>query len=212
VAGHDEQLLRRFVACRDDGDGDGALRCWGELVERNHDRVRALVDLWGRDGRLSEDERQEATQAALIRLWRKMVHTFEGTTMGEWVNATKTLVDFACRDVQRAAALRSRREASLDRSRVDDEGDVTGAYDARLAELAHEQHRRTGERAEAADFLAWALPRIDDERRRLVLERTLDGTSAEDLAAELDVSMANLYQLRSRGVKELARLHAEWHR
>jgi RNA polymerase sigma factor (sigma-70 family) len=210
VAGHDEQLLRRFVACRDAGDGDGALRCWGELVERNHDRVRALVDLWGRAGRLSEDERGEATQDALIRLWRNMVHTFEGTTMGEWVNATKTLVDFACRDVQRAAAVRSRREASLDRGRVDDEGAVSGAYDTRLAALAHEQHRRAGERAEAADFLGWALPRIGDERRRVVLERTLAGTPAEDVGAELGVSMGNLYQLRSRGLKDLARLRAEW--
>jgi RNA polymerase sigma factor (sigma-70 family) len=210
VASHDEQLLRRFVACRDAGDGDGALRCWGELVERNHDRVRGLVDLWGRGGRLSEQEREEATQRALVKLWRRMVHTFEGATMGEWVNATRSLVDFACRDVQRAAAVRSRRETSLDKQRVGDEGDVSGAHDSRLAELAHEQHRRAGERAEAADFIAWALPRIDDERRRVVLERTLDGAPAEELAAELGVSMANLYQLRSRGLKQLARLWEEW--
>jgi DNA-directed RNA polymerase specialized sigma24 family protein len=210
VASHDEQLLRRFVACRDAGDGDGALRCWGELVERNFDRVRAMVDLWGRGGRLSQQEREEATQRALVKLWRRMVHTFEGATMGEWVNATKSLVDFACRDVQRAAAVRSRREASLDKQRMGDEGDVTGAYDSRLAELAHEQHRRAGERGEAADFIAWALPRIGDERRRLVLERTLDGVPAEEVAVELGVSMANLYQLRSRGLKDVARLWEEW--
>jgi DNA-directed RNA polymerase specialized sigma24 family protein len=212
VAGHDEQLVRRFVACRDAGDGDGALRCWGELVERNFDRVRAMVDLWGRGGRLSAHERDEATQHALVKLWHNMVHTFEGATMGEWVNATRSLVDFACRDVQRAAAVRSGREASLDTDRVDDEGGVTSAYDTRLAELALEQHRRAGEHGDAADFIAWALPRIGDERRRLVLERTLDGAPAEEVAAALGVSMANLYQLRSRGLKDLARLWAEWDR
>jgi RNA polymerase sigma factor (sigma-70 family) len=210
VASHDEQVLRRFVACRDAGDGDGALRCWGELVERNYDRVRAMVDLWGRGGRLSPQERDDATQRALVKLWRNMVHTFEGTSMGEWVNATRSLVDFACRDVQRAGAVRSRRETSLDRQRVGDEGDLTGAHDSRLAKLAHEQHRREGERGEAASFVVWALPRIADERRRRVLERTLDGSPAEELAAELGVSIANLYQLRSRGLKDLARLWEQW--
>ena len=53
-------------------------------------------------------------QAALVKLWRNVVTTFEGTTMGEWVNATKRLVDFACQDVQRQAARRSGRETSLD--------------------------------------------------------------------------------------------------
>jgi RNA polymerase sigma factor (sigma-70 family) len=210
VASHDEQLLRRFAACRDAGDADGAMRCWGELLERNFDRVRAMVDLWGRGGRLSAQERDEATQRALVKLWRNMVHTFEGATMGEWVNATRSLVDYACRDVQRAAAVRSRRETSLDRQRVGDEGDASGAHDGFLAELAHEQHRRAGERGEAEDFVAWALPRIRDERRRLVLARTLEGAPAEEIAADLGVSAANLYQLRSRGLRELAGLWAEW--
>src|SRR4051794_30640890 len=41
----EEELLRRFVACRDTGDGDGALRWWGDLVEANFDRVRGMVDV-----------------------------------------------------------------------------------------------------------------------------------------------------------------------
>jgi hypothetical protein len=88
LSGHDELLLRRFVACRDTGDAAGAQRWWRELVELNFDRVRSMVDLWGRGGRLSADEREEATQLALVKLWHNMVHSFHGRTMGEWVNAT----------------------------------------------------------------------------------------------------------------------------
>ena len=164
-----------FVACRDAGDANGALRQWEALVEDNFDRVRAMVDLWGRDGKLSRDERDEATQRAIVKLWHNMVHTFHGSTMGEWVNATRTLVEFACLDVQRAGARRSRREASLDETWADDEGAVSGIWDRQLGELAEQRRRRDDEHAEARGFVAWALPQIADERRRTVLERTLDG-------------------------------------
>src|SRR5439155_1487586 len=83
---------------------DGARRWWGKLVEANFDRVRGMVDLRaGRYG-LSADERQEAVQRALVKLWHNMVRTFRGSTMGEWVNSTKQLVEFACQQVQRDAA------------------------------------------------------------------------------------------------------------
>jgi RNA polymerase sigma factor (sigma-70 family) len=193
----DEELLRRFVACREAGDGDGALHWWVKLVETKFDLVRLLVDRRaGRYG-LSHDEREEAVQAALVKLWRNMVRTFHGTTMGEWVNSTKTLVETTCMDVQRKAARRTEHEAPVD---VDDPEAWKGAAQA------HEDHRRDAERADAEDFVAWALSQIGDDRRRLALERGLDGVPAEDIAAELGVSMANLYAIRSRGIKDLRKL------
>jgi DNA-directed RNA polymerase specialized sigma24 family protein len=210
VSSHDELLLRRFVACRDTGDAAGAQRWWRELVELNFDRVRSMVDVWGRGGRLSADERDEATQLALVKLWRNMVHSFHGGTMGEWVNATRSLVDYACLDVQRKHARRSGREASLDEQRAGDEGDVSSVFDKQLGDLARERQRRGDERSEARDFVDWALPRIKNERRRVVLERTLDGAPADVIAAELDVEMANLYQLRRRGLDDLGELRREW--
>jgi DNA-directed RNA polymerase specialized sigma24 family protein len=199
-----EELLRKFVASRAEGDGDGALHWWGKLIEGNFDRVRAMVDLNARRYGLSADERQEAVQRSLVKLWRRMVHTFEGATMGQWVNATKKLVDFVCRDVQRDAARRSSRETGLDADPESTHPDWKGD------ELAHQRHRRDAEQAEAADFVAWALPQLTNERRRRVVERTLDGVPAEDIATELDVSMDNLYALRSRGLKDLRALREEW--
>lgn len=212
MSGRDELLLRRFVACRDAGDAAGAQRWWRELVELNFDRVRSLVDLWGRGGRLSADEREEATQLALVKLWHNMVDSFHGRTMGEWVNATRSLVEYACLDVQRSHARRSAREASLDEQRADEDGSVSAAHETRLGELALEQHQRKEERADAETFIDWALPQIKSERQRTVVERTLEGAHADDVVAELDVSKANLYQLRRRGLDDLGRLYGEWDR
>lgn len=189
-----EGVLATFVAARDAGDGPAAVAAWEELLALNVDRVRGMVALWGSGGRLSADEREDAVQRALVKLWRNMIGTFAGSSMGEWVNAARTCVGYACLDVQREAAVRSQRTAPIE------------AGDS-VAEAAH---RRGEERADAAGFLAWALPRVEDERRRLVLTRTLDGAPAAAIAAELGVEMGNLYQLRSRGLKELARLRREW--
>jgi DNA-directed RNA polymerase specialized sigma24 family protein len=211
VGMHDEELLRRFVACRRDGDAQGAFRWWSDLVEANFDRVRALVDLRATRYGLSASERDDAVSLALLKLWRNMIRTFEGATMGEWVNATRRLVDFACAQVQRDAARRGERQSSLDPAPGEDDDDL-GASGWRLAAIAHQEHRRETERNEASAFVGWAVPRLKNERRRLVVERTLDGVPAEDIADELDVSVENLYALRSRGLKDLARLRREYER
>lgn len=205
VSRGDEEKLRRFVHCRDTGDLEGAQRWWTELVEDNADRVRGMVAVWGRDGRLSAEEQEEAVQTALIKVWRNMVGTFAGTSMGEWVNAVKRCTEFACLDIQRRAATRRTREGSLDETIQGEEGAV-GRYDRRLAEHAEEEHRRHEERAEASGFVTWAVAQMKNERRRIVIERTLDGVPAEEIAAELEVEIGNLYQLRKRGMDDLARL------
>jgi RNA polymerase sigma factor (sigma-70 family) len=205
VSARDEENLSRFVACRDAGDAAGARASWERLLEDNFDRIRAMVDAWGWD-KLSADEREEAVSRAGVRLWRNMISTFEGTSMGEWVNATRRCVAYACADVQRAAARRSGVEVSLERPAGATEGDGASAHEWRLGQLAEQERRREEERAEARDLVASALSRMADARQRLVLERTIDGVPGQEIAAELGVSMPNLYQLRSRGQRELARL------
>ena len=194
VARQDEERLRRFVASRDAGDLQQARTHWEALLEANFDRVVALVSIQAR-GRLDRHERDDAVERAIVKVWRNMVSTFDGTSMGEWVNAVRACAGFAVADVQRDAVRRNRRQSALDE-----------AEEYRWASKAHEEHRRADERADAREFVAWGLPQLKDERRRLVLERSLDGVPAEEIAAELDVSLPNLYQLRSRGLKELAKL------
>lgn len=209
MASQDEALLRRFVACRDAGDAAGARRWWEELVTLEYDRVAGMVAAWRGGRELRPDEREDATQAALLKLWQNMVKTFAGTTMGEWVNATRACVDFACRDVQRRAARDSRRLKSLDEPASafgHDEGDVRDAYDWALEAEGRRREQRARDARAAEDFVTWALPQIANGRRRLVVQRTLEGVPAEEIRRELDVSRDNLYQLRSRGLKDLAKL------
>jgi RNA polymerase sigma factor (sigma-70 family) len=208
VPDRDEETLSRFVACRDAGDVAGARASWEPLLEDNFDRIRAMVDAWGWD-RLSADEREEAVSRAGVRLWANMISTFQGTTMGEWVNATRQCVAYACADVQRAAARRSGVEVSLERPAGTTEGDGAGGDEWRMGQLAQQEQRREEERTEVRDLVASALSRMADARQRLVLERTIDGVPGQEIAAELGVSMPNLYQLRSRGQRELARLIQE---
>jgi RNA polymerase sigma factor (sigma-70 family) len=194
VAKHAEERLKRFVAHRDGGDVAGARREWEALVEANFDRIAGLVALQAR-GRLSAHERDDAVQRAIVKVWRNMVSTFDGASMGEWVNAVRACAGFAVADVRREAARRSARERALD-----------DAAEYRWVDASRQEHRREGERAEARDFVAWSLPQMRDERRRLVVERSLDGVPAEAIAAELSISLPNLYQLRSRGLRDLAKL------
>ena len=59
--------------------------------------------------------------------------------------------------------------------------------------------------AEARDFVSWALPQIDENRRR-VLELTLYGAEIPEIMEELGITRENAYQRRSRGLKDLAKL------
>jgi RNA polymerase sigma factor (sigma-70 family) len=198
--------LRRFVHCRDRGDTQGANEAWAALLEESFERVRSMVDLWGRGGRLSRDERDEAVQKALLKLWKNMIVTFEGVSMGQFVNSLRQLVDYACLDVQRAAAKRSGRERSLDELARDAEGDET----SRFARAEHEEaawlELRRGEKAEAGDFVHWALDEMTNKRRAAVLRHTLAGTPEAEIAAEFDTTLNNVQALRSRGMKDLRKL------
>ena len=117
--------------------------------------------------------------------------------MGEWVNSTKTLVELTLhgRPARGGAAARVARR-SFDVGSADPE--AVGNPDWKGDERAQDKYRRDRGARRPRTSSSWALPQIDDERRRLVLERTLDGVPADEIAAELGVSMANLYAIRSR--------------
>src|SRR5919199_1826182 len=111
-------MLRRFLAARRAGDEDDARRWWDALQAR---------------GRLSPDEQDEALQRALIRMANRMIHTFHGTSMGEWVESTRSLVRFLCMDTQRDAAAISSRERPLDEpAGGGEDGDSGGRPDAQV--------------------------------------------------------------------------------
>lgn len=206
----DDERLRRFLDARRAGDAAGARRWWDELLTENFDRVSGMVALQGR-GRLSREEREDALQHALMRIAARMIDTFRGTSMGEWVLATRRLVEFACIDTQRRATVRSRREQSFGRGH-DDDGDAPDA----AVYAAIEERRREDEALEDDDdalregreFLDWAVPRLS-AGGRAVIELDREGVPVQEIQRRLGVSRDVVYARRSRALKELAKLHEE---
>ena len=210
---HDEQKLRRFLAARRSGDAAAARRWWDELLTDNFDRVRTMVILQAR-GHLSHEEQQDALQRALIRIAVNMIHTFRGTSMGEWVEATRTLVAYACMDTQRRAMATSGRERSLDWSAgAEDEprqpeAEVFAAIEARAREEERRDHDAEA-LSEGRAFLAWALPQLSG-RRREVIELDRMGVPVEEIQRRLGVSRDVVYAARSRALRDLAKLRERY--
>jgi hypothetical protein len=198
VTDHAEEHLRRFVAARRAGDESAMRRWWGELVIDIFDRMDGLVAAAHR-GRLDDEEHELAVAMAMARFASNLMATFVGVSMGELVNASRTLASGICMDVQRMSIRAHRLEGpSLD-APIEDS---SAGWDAAAATRRYEHDEQA---AEARDFLGWALPQVKEERRR-VLELTLHGSELPEIMQELDVSRENAYQLRSRGLKDLAKL------
>jgi len=200
VSRHDDEQLRRFLAARRAGDEAAAQRWWEALLSDNFDRVRAMVVLESR-GRLSHDEQDEAVQRALVRIAVKMIHSFRGTTMGEWVLATRRLVTFACIDTQRHAVVRSRHERGIG------EGDDAEVF-AAIEERRHEQEALEAEAGVLDDgraYLDWAVPQLSPTRRA-VIELDRQDVDVEEIQRRLGVSRDVVYASRSRALKDLVKL------
>lgn len=202
-----------FLRASQRGDDDARAKHWNELVELNFDRVVGMVKSYSR-GHLSDIERDEAIQRALIKLCRNMIDTFHGSSMGEWVQSTRTLVKGVCIDVQRAEIRHSRRLLYLDHAAGEDDPPVR--TDASVY-AAIEKARREEERAEEDDdamkdgsaFLDWAIPQLP-KQRRLVLELDRRGLTVEQIQAKLGVSREVVYACRSRALKDLTRLREDY--
>ena len=207
VARFDDEHLRRFLAARRAGDAAAMRHAWEELVIVFKDRMDGLVAA-NHKGRLDAFEHEEAVQRALIRFSDNLFTTFRGTSMGELVNATKTLCFYVCVEVQREAERDRRRRRSLDEGwdGVGHDDRPAPAWEVGQAQEAYEAEQRS---ADIDAFVAWAMPQLVGKRRDVV-ELTLHGAPLSQICAQLALSKDNAYQLRSRGLKDLAKLHEQY--
>ena len=201
----DDELVRLFALARDKGDRERAVKIWAQIVGRHADRVIAMVAVWrypGSGDRVQDKDRDEAVSLAFWKVGQKMVDTFEGTTLPELRAAIKRAVDFACRDTLRRVAAYEKHEAgSLDEQAGEDS--ALRRYEEELAsDGGFDELERAEERREAADRIAAALKKLPDNMRQ-VLQLSLEGLTVPQIAAKLDTSNDNVYQLRSRGMRKL---------
>ena len=201
----DDELVRHFANARDKGDRDRAVEIWEEIVTRHFDRVIAMVSAWrypGSGDRVQDKDRDEAVSLALWKVGKKLVDTFRGTTLPELRAAMKRAVDFACRDtLRRVGAYEKHQAGSLNETAGEDSS--ASKYEEELADDGgFEAFERDQERRSATERIAAALKKLPDNMRQ-VLELTLDGLDVPQIAAKLNTSKDNVYQLRSRGMKKL---------
>src|SRR3954468_6635829 len=102
VGKHADEHLRRFLAARERGDAAAMRQWWAELVTDFFDRIDGFVAA-AHKGRLDDEEHELAVELSLARFTTNLVQTFTGDSMGELVNATKTLTQRICIDVQRSS-------------------------------------------------------------------------------------------------------------
>jgi hypothetical protein len=202
VGRHDDEHLRRFLAARRRGDVAGMRQWWDELVIDFFDRMDGFVAL-AHKGRLNHHEHELAVQLSMARFSERLIETYEGVSMGELVNACKTLARGICMDVQRRE-MRARAGATSLDAGWDADADERPSH-AWEAGKAWQRFERAERSAEVRDFLDWALPEILEDRRR-VLELSFGGATIPEICAELGISADNAYARRSRGFRDLKKL------
>lgn len=205
----DEQLLALVVVGRGGSDPEAAAtarRAWQELVVRDIDRVRGIVAAWrlpGHDVRVDQQERDDAVQYAYLRLV-KMLPTFRGDAMGQYRAAMATCVDYACRDYCRS---KMRREmgigGSLDERLPGADADGPGRFDRVIAALSEHGEDERAEGRMALDAIARAIDELPNENMKAVLRLSLEGFASKEIAERLDLTPANVDQLRSRALRRL---------
>jgi RNA polymerase sigma factor (sigma-70 family) len=197
------ELLRRIRAARQAGEPWKATKETDVLIARSMPRVRNVVGAF----RLPEHpevavrhpDRDDVVQDALRRAFM-MLDRFRGATEGEWYAAVVTCARFTCRDHLRAEMTAERHLAG----RIEDESaEGLPRFDADLARISEHYAVDAESAREAADWLANAIRSIPNPNQRRVVELTRDGWSTDDIAGELDTSVDNVHQLRSRAFSHL---------
>ena len=196
------ELLRRIRAARDADETWRARPETEALIARSLPRVRNVVAAFRLpehpDARIRPPDREDVVQDALRRAF-KMLAGFRGTTDGEWYAAVVTCARFTCRDHLRAELAAERHLAG----RIEDELAERPRFEQDLARLAERDALDAAAGHEAADWVAHALATLPNPNQRRALELTRDGWTTTEIAEELETSVDNVHQLRSRAFAHL---------
>lgn len=205
-----EQLLALVVAGREARCGEAwelATQAWRHLAARHHDRVRGLVVAFRFPGhpdvRIAPDEYDDAAQECFIRAV-KMLGNFRGVSVGEFLGALRTCVANTCMDFCRRRLTRERAIAgSLEEPSLSSEDETMGRFDAAIGAIAQRKEEQHSAARDDLAALEEAISRLENEQTREVLRRKMRGFSSAEIAAELGLTVANVDQLCSRGVRKL---------
>ncbi len=174
---------------------------WAAFVEAEIPRIRGLISTFHHDalpgGHVPREDRDAVVSDAFIRLRDGL--QLEGATIGEARACVRQAATWAFQDYVRAYVRDDRRRGgSIGPPEHAEDGD-------------HARGRRSVEPATGPDAvhdeamrarLGDLLLRIDENKREVVV-LSVAGHSADEIAARLSLTRANVYQLRKRGLAQL---------
>jgi DNA-directed RNA polymerase specialized sigma24 family protein len=211
----DRILLRRYHAAMSRGDRGAAAEAWDQLAVNNFDRIKQTVKLFrfsaGSRG-IPDFDHGSAVSAAYLRV-RAMGAHFRKQEIEAYYAALIQTVQNSCKDFGRRDFRHTKRSAGSLDERFDPESEI-GPYDHALAAWEAERREHAADavadelhKQRAENFVAWGIGQIKNDNYREVLELTyIEKLEADEIAERLGISMANLYQRRSRGQRELEKI------
>lgn len=214
----DQILLRRYHAAINRGDRAAALEAWEQLGLNNFDRIKQSVKVFrysaGGKG-IDALEQGSAVSEAWLRL-QAMGNGFRKQEIEAYYAALRECVFNSCRDFGRKEFRHVRHAGGSLDDRFDPDSEAS-PYDPALAAWDAERRRAAEEKVtdelrkqRTERFVHWAIGRINNDNYREVLELTfIDKLEVEEIAKRLGISTANVYQRRSRGLKELEKILRE---
>ncbi len=184
-----------------------AARAWQHLVARRFDRIQIQIRAWRwpeQGVRVHPDDRDDA----FSRAWQKaenMFLTHREPAVPAFDAGLRKAVEYACMDECRR---RMRREqllaGSLDEPVSGDEGEqARGRFDRAVLARDREVEEARGVAVDLLDGVRECLGQMRSEDMRVVMERTMDGAGVEAIMAERGLSRDNVYQLRSRALRQI---------
>jgi DNA-directed RNA polymerase specialized sigma24 family protein len=214
----DRILLRRYHAAMARGDLPSAAAAWDQLGVNNFDRIKQTVKAFrfSAGGRgIPDFDQGSAVGAAYLRV-RAMGAHFRKQEIEAYYAALIQTVQNSCKDFGRKDFRHTKRTAGSLDERFDPESE-TGPFDHALVAWETERRRQSTEavvdelhKQWAENFVAWGINQIKNENYREVLELTyIDKLEADGIAERLGISMANVYQRRSRGLRDLEKILRE---
>jgi DNA-directed RNA polymerase specialized sigma24 family protein len=196
-------LLQRVAKARRDGDWRAARGEWEACVIRMRPRVELVVDDYVRRGLVPSSERDPLVWMAIERATRRLVENLEVLEEKTFIAAVATCADFTCRDAGRKHARKVRREVSIDATGTSADGDGFNYFDSLLKDVTEQLWLRGGEIREADERIDKAIARLGNERAKKLFTLQRLGIPDAEIARQLGVEIGNLYQIRSRSLREL---------
>jgi RNA polymerase sigma factor (sigma-70 family) len=203
----DDQVFRQYLR-------DRSPQAWEAVVLRNFDYIQQRIAAFRfPSGRfIPEFDQGAVASEAWIRVQRL---EFRGSSVGELRAAIGQTVWNACMDWGRRDLTYDRHIAgSLDEPGFDGEEGDRGRYEPELADVSRRLEAAAREDEDAEELreseialVRWAIKQVRNDNYREVLHMTLvQKAAAETIAERLNITLANVYQRRRRGILELEKI------